>query len=450
MTEDHILDLALEHNFWTWTSQHRPDVIHVDRAEGVYFWDHDGKKYLDFNSTVMCVNIGHGNQYVRDAMTKQINELTFVGPHMISKPKGLLGAKLATITPPGLDHFLYTLGGSDANENAIKMARDYTGKVKILTRYRSYHGATMGAMALTGDRRRLHWEPAVMPGVVHFLDPFRYRSVFFKGRGLVPDSVYSQAYLDNLEEIIHFEGPHKIAAILLEPITGTNGIIIPPDGYLQGVREMCDHYNILMILDEVMTGFGRTGKMFACGHWGVVPDIITMAKGLTSGYAPLGAVAMNQKVFDHFKDRTFFGGMTYTGHPVSLAAAIANIEVIEKENLVQNSAERGETLKKLLLDLRQRHLCVGDVRSIGLFAAVELVKNGLTREPLSEPGAPLSPIMKKVKSALLESGLFMYNTFHMLLIIPPLIITDEQLREGIALIDKALDIADEAIRAGNI
>lgn len=449
MPQDDLVELAMKHNFWTWSMQQSPSVINVEKSDGVYFWDHAGKRYLDFNSMVMCVNIGHGNKHVKQAMIDQINELPFVGPHMISKPKALLGEKLASITPPGLDHFLYTLGGSDANENAIKIARDFTGKVKILTRYRSYHGATMGAMALTGDRRRLHWEPALMPGVVHFLDPFRYRSVFFKGRGLVPDSVYAQAYLDNLEEIIHFEGADKIAAILLEPVTGTNGIIIPPDGYLQGVRQICDHYNILMIFDEVMTGFGRTGKMFASEHWGVIPDIFTMAKGLTSGYAPLGAVAMKREIFDFFQDKTFFGGMTYTGHPVSCAAAIANIEVIQQEKLVENSAARGETLKQLLQEIRAKHPSVGDVRSIGLFGVIELVRNSLTREPFTEPDQPLTQSMAKVKAEILNQGVFMYNTFHMLLIIPPLIITDVQLREGFAVIDKALELADAELASGN-
>ncbi len=449
MPKDNLTELAMKHNFWTWSMQQSPSVIDVEKSEGVYFWDRSGKRYLDFNSMVMCVNIGHGNQHVKQAMIDQINELPFVGPHMVSKPKALLGEKLASITPDGLDHFLYTLGGSDANENGVKIARDYTGKVKILTRYRSYHGATMGAMALTGDRRRLHWEPAVMPGVVHFLDPFRYRSVFFKGRGLVPDSVYAQAYLDNLEEIIHFEGPDKIAAILLEPVTGTNGIIIPPEGYLKGVREICDHYNILMMLDEVMTGFGRTGKMFAMEHWDVKPDIFTMAKGLTSGYAPLGAVAMKREIFDYFKEKTFFGGMTYTGHPVSCAAATANIEVLQQEKLVENSAARGETLKQLLQEIKAKHHSVGDVRSIGLFGVIELVRNTLTREPFTEPDQPLKPAMAKVKAEILKQGVFMYNTFHMLLIIPPLIITDDQLREGFAVIDKALELADAELAPEN-
>ena len=448
MNSDEILSTSMKHNLWTWTAQRKAEVLPVERAEGVYFWDTNGKRYLDFNSTVMCVNIGHGNAHVQEAMIRQIRELTFAGPHMATKPRALLGEKLASITPPGLTRFLYTLGGSDANENAVKIARDYTGKFKILTRYRSYHGATMGAMDLTGDYRRLHWEPETMPGVVHFLDPYPYRSPFFPDGSSIDLAVFAQAYLDHLEEIIRFEGPETIAAVLIETVTGTNGILIPPEGYLQGVRALCDKYRILLITDEVMCGFGRTGKWFASEHWNVIPDIITMAKGLTSGYAPLGAVAMKEEIAAIYDERQFVGGMTYNGHPVSLAAALANIEVIEEDGLLLNAAQRGETLKELLADLKEKHPCVGDVRSIGLFGAAELVRDRATKEPLSLAAKPLSPAMKKVKSFILENGVFMYNTFHTLLFIPPLIITDTQLREGFKVIDAAMSLADEEIQAG--
>lgn len=448
MNSDEILSTSMKHNLWTWTAQRKAEVLPVERAEGVYFWDTNGKRYLDFNSTVMCVNIGHGNAHVQEAMIRQIRELTFAGPHMATKPRALLGEKLASITPPGLTRFLYTLGGSDANENAVKIARDYTGKFKILTRYRSYHGATMGAMALTGDYRRLHWEPETMPGVVHFLDPYPYRSPFFPDGSSIDLAVFAQAYLDHLEEIIRFEGPETIAAVLIETVTGTNGILIPPEGYLQGVRALCDKYRILLITDEVMCGFGRTGKWFASEHWNVIPDIITMAKGLTSGYAPLGAVAMKEEIAAIYDERQFVGGMTYNGHPVSLAVALANIEVIEEDGLLLNAAQRGETLKELLADLKEKHPCVGDVRSIGLFGAAELVRDRATKEPLSLAAKPLSPAMKKVKSFILENGVFMYNTFHTLLFIPPLIITDTQLREGFKVIDAAMSLADEEIQAG--
>jgi len=287
-----------------------------------------------------------------------------------------------------------------------------------------------------------------MPGVVHFLDPYPYRSPFFPDGSSIDLAVFAQAYLDHLEEIIRFEGPETIAAVLIETVTGTNGILIPPEGYLQGVRALCDKYRILLITDEVMCGFGRTGKWFASEHWNVIPDIITMAKGLTSGYAPLGAVAMKEEIAAIYDERQFVGGMTYNGHPVSLAAALANIEVIEEDGLLLNAAQRGETLKELLADLKEKHPCVGDVRSIGLFGAAELVRDRATKEPLSLAAKPLSPAMKKVKSFILENGVFMYNTFHTLLFIPPLIITDTQLREGFKVIDAAMSLADEEIQAG--
>ncbi|HNX46003.1 MAG TPA: aminotransferase class III-fold pyridoxal phosphate-dependent enzyme [Anaerolineaceae bacterium] len=450
MNQEEWLGLSLKHNFWTWSSQGSPDVIHVNRAEGVYFWDEMGKRFLDFNSMTMCVNIGHGNTRVQDAMIAQIRELTFAGPHMSTRARALLGQKLAEIMPDGIDHFLYTLGGADANENAVKLARDCTGKNKILTRYRSYHGATMGAMALTGDARRLHWEPSVMPGVVHFIDPYRYRSAFYRNMEGVTDVQFTQAYLDHLEEIIQCEGPQTIAGILLETVTGTNGIIIPPDGYLQGVRALCDKYKILVITDEVMCGFGRTGEMFAFEHWGIVPDIITMAKGITSGYAPLGAVAMRSEIAAYYKDRQFVGGLTYNGHPVSLAAALANINVIQEDHLVENAALRGEWLKQKLTALKAAHPCVGEVRSIGLFGAIELVKDRESRAPLTAFGKPLNATMKKVTAYLAENGIYIKNTGHMLLIIPPLIITDAQLEEGLAVIDAALQLADEDIALGQV
>ncbi|MCJ7696426.1 MAG: aminotransferase class III-fold pyridoxal phosphate-dependent enzyme, partial [Anaerolineaceae bacterium] len=327
--------------------------------------------------------------------------------------------------------------------NAVKIARSVSGKFKILTRYRSYHGATMGAIALTGDRRRLAWEPNVMPGVVHFLYPYLYRSAFFKDFESIPEEECSQVYLENLEEVILCEGPSTIAAILIEPVTGTNGIIIPPKSYLKGLRDLCTKHNLLMIADEVMTGFGRTGKWFAVDHWDVVPDIITMAKGLTSGYAPLGAVAMKPEIAKYFNDKVYYGGLTYNGHPLSLSAAVANIQVIQQDKLIDKSAKRGITLKKALSNLKDKHPCVGDVRSIGLFGVIELVKNRQTKKPLSEFNKPLSDEMVKVKNYILDNGVFLYVTFNMILIIPPLIISDAQLEEGLNIIDQALDIADD-------
>src|SRR4030043_289171 len=335
--DSEILPISLEHNFWTWSAQAKVSPIPVTRAKGVYFWDADGKRYLDFNSMTMCVNIGHGDERVIDAIIEQAKALPYAAPGMASKPRAILGKLLSEITPGNLDHFMFTLGGADANENAIKLARGYTGRHKILTRYRSYHGASAGAMALTGEPRRIPWEPNLMPGVVHFLDPYRYRSTFRRTNPDISETEFTQDYLNHLEEIILYEGPETIAAILLESVTGTNGIIIPPEGYMQGVRALCDKYGILLIADEVMSGFGRTGEWFAVNHWKVTPDLMTMAKGLTSGYAPLGAVAMRPFIFEHFKDRVFEGGLTYNGHPLSMAAAIANIEVMRSDGLVEQA-----------------------------------------------------------------------------------------------------------------
>ncbi len=443
LSDDEILPISLQHNFWTWSAQAHVNPIPVTRAKGVYFWDADGKRYLDFNSMVMCVNIGHGDERVIDAIAEQAHQLPFAGPPMTTKPRAVLGKLLADVTPGNLNRFLYTLGGADANENAVKLARAYTGRHKILARYRSYHGASAGAMALTGDPRRLAWEPNLMPGVIHFLGPYRYRSTFHLGTPDVPEAQFCRDYLNHLEEIITFEGPKTIAAILLEPVTGTNGVIIPPDGYLQGVREICDRYGILLIADEVMSGFGRTGQWFAVDHWKVVPDIITMAKGLTSGYAPLGAVAMSQEIAEFFNDRVYQSGLTYNAHPISLAAAISNINVIQADGLIERARAMGPLLRQHLTDLGEQHVSVGDVRSIGLFGVIELVRDRATKEPLA-PYNSSSPEMVAIRNYLLDHGIFLYTHWHTILIIPPLIITDEQLAEGFSVINKALEIADAA------
>lgn len=445
MSDEEILSASLETNFWTWSAQGKVNPIPVKRADGVYFWDVYGKRYLDFNSMVMCVNIGHGNQRVIEAIANQARELAFAGPGMATRPRAVLGKLLREIVPEGLTHFLYTLGGADANENAIKLARAFTGRSKILTRYRSYHGATHGALALTGDPRRVVWEPLVMPGVVHFLDPYRYRSTFHLNRPEVSEEQFSQDYLNHLEEIIQYEGPHTIAAILLETVTGTNGVIIPPKGYLEGVRAICDQYGILLICDEVMSGFGRTGRWFAVDHWGVKPDLMTMAKGLTSGYAPLGAVAMRQEIYEFFMDREYVGGLTFNGHPISLAAAAAVIEVMKDEQIVEHAAEMGVVMKEMLEELVERHPSVGEVRSIGLFGVIELVKDRKTREPMA-PFNGSSAEMNTLRKYILDQGVFLYTHWHTILLLPPLIIKPEQLREGFQVIDRALEITDRVVK----
>jgi taurine--2-oxoglutarate transaminase len=445
LPDDQILPLSMQHAFWTWSAQGTVSPIPVTRAKGVYFWDANGKRYLDFNSMTMCVNIGHGDERVIEAIVAQARELPYAAPGMATRPRAILGDLLTRITPGDMDHFLFTLGGADANENAIKIARACTGRHKILARYRSYHGASAGAMAVTGDPRRVAWEPSLMSGVVHFLDPYRYRSTFHRTNPEISDADFCQDYLNHLEEIITYEGPETIAAVLIESVTGTNGIIIPPSGYLEGVRALCDRYGILMIADEVMSGFGRTGRWFALDHWKVTPDLMTMAKGLTSAYAPLGAVGMRPQIAAYFNERAFQSGLTYTAHPISLAAAIANIQVMEADGIVDHSAAMGPVLHRMLNDLGEQHPSVGEVRSIGLFGIIELVRDRKTRQPLT-PFNQSGPEMKAIQQRLLQNGLFLYTHWHTLLVIPPLIITEEQLAEGFAILDQALEIADHAIR----
>ena len=446
LPDSEILPLSKEHVFWTWSAQAKVNPIAVKRAKGVYFWDVDEKRYLDFNSMTMCVNIGHGNERIIKAMQEQAAELPYAAPGMTTKVRALASKAVADVTPGGkLSKVLFTLGGADANENAIKLARGYTKRFKILTRYRSYHGASAGAMAATGDPRRVAWEPGLMPGVIHFLDPYRYRSTFHRMNPTISEADFTRDYLNHLEEIILYEGPESIAAILMESVTGTNGIIIPPEGYMQGVRTLCDKYGIVMIADEVMSGFGRTGKWFAIEHWNVVPDIITMAKGLTSAYAPLGAVAMKPEIAAAFDEHAFESGLTYTSHPVSLAAAVANIHVMREEKVVEHAAAMGPVLKRMLTDLGEAHPSVGDVRSIGLFGIVELVKNRETKEPMA-PWNGSSPEMTALRKYCLDQGLFLYTHWHTVLIIPPLIMNEKQLAEGFDILDKALSITDGSVK----
>ena len=435
--DSEFLPLSLEHSFWTWSAQGKIAPIPVKSAKGVYFWDVDGKRYLDFNSMTMCVNLGHGDERVINAIVEQARALPYAGPPMASWPRAALGKLLAEITPGDLNKFLFTLGGADANENAVKLARAYTGKHKILARYRSYHGASAGSMALTGDPRRLAWEPLLMPGVVHFLDPYRYRSTFHRTNPDIPEAEFSQDYLNHLDEIIRYEGPETIAAVLVETVTGTNGIIIPPEGYLQGLRGLCDRYGLLLICDEVMSGFGRTGKWFAVEHWNVVPDLMTMAKGLTSAYAPLGAVAMKPEIAAFFQERVFQSGLTYNAHPICLAAAIANIQAMQEDGIIEHSAAMGPVLHRLLNDLGEQHPAVGEVRSIGLFGVIELVRDRQTKEPLA-PWNGNSPEMVAIRKYCLDHGLYLYTHWHTLLVIPPLIITEAQLEEGFSVLDGAL------------
>jgi taurine--2-oxoglutarate transaminase len=434
MSGEEVVALSKAHTLYEWSAQAKVDPIAIARAKGVYFWTPEGKRYLDFNSQLMCVNIGHADDRVVSALHAQLATLPYASPFMATEPRARLGAKLAEICPGDIDVFFFTNGGAESNENAIKLARFVTGRHKVLARYRSYHGATAGAMALTGDPRRWMTEPG-MPGVVHIMNPFHGLE-----RGWEPVGA-SLAYL---EEVIQLEGPHTIAAFILEPVTGANGVLVPPDGYLQGVRAICDKYGILLIADEVMSGFGRTGEWFAVNHWNVVPDMITMAKGLTSAYVQLGAVGMRRGIADHFKDRVLFAGLTYNSHTLACAAGLATIAVYEEDNLIENARRLGGVMTDRLAALAARHPCVGDVRSIGLFGALELVRNRTTREPMA-PFNATSPEMAALNAFFRSEGLYAFLRWNMVFTNPPLNITEAQLHEGFDIIDRGLELLDRVV-----
>ena len=434
MTGDEIVALTKKHNILEWSAQAKVDPIPVARAQGVYFWTPEGKRFLDFNSQLMCVNVGHGDERIIRAIQEQVATLAYAIPLMATEPRAKLGAKLAEITPGDIDTFFFTNGGAEANENAIRMARLYTGRQKILSRYRSYHGATAGALTLTGEPRRWPAEPGI-PGIVHFMDPYHGIQ-----RGW--DSV--DVALTHLEEVIQLEGPQTIAAVIVEPVTGTNGILVPPDGYLQGIRDLCTQHGILMIADEVMSGFGRTGEWFAVDHWGIVPDLISMAKGLTSAYVQLGALGMRHHIAEYFQDNVFYGGLTYGSHPVACAAALATLQVYEEDDLIKRARQMGAVMKDRLLDLETRHPSVGAIRSVGLFGAIELVRNPETLEPMA-PFNGTSDEMIALKKFFREEGFYTFVRWNYFFTNPPLCITEEELAQGFTIIDHALDMMDQAI-----
>ncbi|HEV8596701.1 MAG TPA: aminotransferase class III-fold pyridoxal phosphate-dependent enzyme [Candidatus Dormibacteraeota bacterium] len=435
LSAEEITQLCLKHTLYDWGMQAGLKPLPVESAKGVYFHTADGRRFIDFNSQLMCVNAGHGDRRIVEAIKQQAEKLPYISPFMAHETRARLGAKLAELLPGDIDKVFFTLGGAESNENAIKIARAVTGRPKILARYRSYHGSTGTAVQATGDPRRWPNEGSG-GGVVHVLDPYH---------GIQRGWETVEEALANLDETIQLEGPSTIAAFLLEPITGTNGILVPPDGYLQGVREICDRYGILMICDEVMTGFGRTGRWFAVDHWGVVPDLITMAKGLTSSYVPLGAVGMRPHVAAYFDDHVFYGGLTYNSHPLACAAALGAIQAYVEDDMVGNSRRMGEVLARHHRQLRERHACVGAARSIGLFGCLELVRDGQTLEPLA-PFNGTSPEMKAVAQALVDAGMHTFVRWNTIMTNPPLCITEAQLDEGFEILDGALEIGDRAVR----
>ena len=436
MTAEEIVRLSRKHTFFSWSAQGAVDPIAIDHAQGVYLYTPDGTRILDFNSQLMSVNIGHGDRRVIDAITTQALKLQYVQPAFATEPRARLGEKLAEILPGDMDKVFFTLGGAEAIENAIKMARHVTGRTKILARYRSYHGATLGAMTLTGDPRRWANEPGIV-GVVRYPDTHRW--------GEKEPRPAAEA-LQGLEDVIRYEGAHTIAAIFLETIVGTNGILIPPDGYIAGVREICNRHDILMVADEVMAGFGRTGRWFAVDHWDTVPDLMTMAKGLTSSYLPLGAVAMRHDIARHFDKNFFYGGLTYSSHPISLAAALATISVYEEDGLLERTARLGPVMRAHHEALYARHPSVGSIRNLGLFGILDLVRSREPYVPLTGFNAS-SDEMKAIGAYLREHHLYTMIANNSIHTNPPLCISEDELAEGFAIIDGALDIADRAVRA---
>ncbi len=429
------------HLIHSWSVQSALNPIPVAGGEGRYFWDYEGKRYLDFASQLVNLALGHQHPRLVAAIKEQADVLCTIAPSVANDRRSELARLVAEVMPGDLNHTFFTNGGAEANENAIKLARWVTGRQKIVVRYRSYHGATAAAVTATGDPRRWFAEPGV-PGFVRMFDPYTYRCP--AGH---PDPCPVCTGAPHLEEILQYEGPHTVAAVMLETVTGTNGIIPPPPGYLQAIREVCDRHGILLVLDEVMAGWGRTGRWFACDNWDVVPDIITTAKGINSGYVPLGAMTVRDHVYDAIKDRFFAGGLTYSGHPLACATGVASVEIFREEGIVENVAAMGDHLAAELPKLADRHPSIGEIRGLGLFWGLELVRDRETREPLvpfNAGGEALEP-MTRIAKACLERGLYPFVHWNVFAITPPLNITREELDDGLGILDEVLAIADEYV-----
>lgn len=433
-----IQDAHVDHYIQSWSVQGtRPPII--VGGEGSWFWDADGKRYLDFQSQLVNLNLGFQHPKIVEAIKSQAEKLCYIGPAMGNDARSELAQMMAEITPGNLTSTFFTTGGAAANENAVRLARHFTGRHKIVARYRSYHGATAGALALTGDPRHHLGDPAASPGVVRMLDPYTYRCP--AGH---PDPCPVCSGGPHLEELLMYENPNTVAAVILETIVGTNGIIVPPDGYLQSIREVCDRHGILLICDEVMAGCGRSGKWFACEHWDVVPDILVTAKGINSGYVPLGSMTVSAPIAEWLKNNKFPGGLTYAGHPLACASGVASLNVYKSENIVERAAESGEIMRRMLENLAAKHVCIGDVRGKGLFIGVELVKNRETREPLvpyAASGQAAKPMSEIVKFAMRE-GLYLSTFSNVVRVTPPLNISHDDMAIGVEILDRAFDIAD--------
>ena len=435
---DAVINDNLNYTLFSWSKQKGIAPIPIQKAEGVYLYDYDGKRYIDFSSGLMNVNIGHGDQRITDAVVKQMQQVSYVTPNFATKVRGELGKKLAAICPGDLNKAFFTLCGASSVESAIKLARSYTGRHKIITRYQSYHGSSYGAMSASGDPRRLPTDAQQAPNFVHFDLPILYRWPH-------GEESFLQESIASLERLIAFEGPGNIAAIMLEGESGSSGCLKYPVGYLKAVREICNRHGILFIADEVMSGFGRTGKWFGFEHHDVIPDMICMAKGLTSGYIPFGCLMVSDTIAAKYDDSMLPLGLTYSAHPVACAAALENLNIYEEDGLIANAAAMGKYVEEKVEALKQQHPCIGDFRNTGLLGCIELVKNRQTKEPMAPFNAKPDEmkVMNEVAAALKEKGMYSFVRWSYVFIAPPLTITREQVDEGLQIISEALAIADQ-------
>lgn len=432
-----IKEKLKKYSLQSWSKQKNLNPIPVEKAEGIYFWDYEGNRYTDMSAQLVNMNLGFGNKAIGDAIKAQVDKFCFVGPSYGAESRAELAEMIIERLPESFGKVFFTNAGADANENAVKIARMFTGRNKVFSRYRSYHGSSFGAGNLTGEPRRYTLEPGI-PGFIKFFDPYIYReAVEFSS-----EAEATKYYLTKLEEQMKYENPESIAAVVLETVTGSNGVIIPPEGYLPGVRALCDKYGILMICDEVMAGWCRTGKMFAFENFDVVPDIVTFAKGVTCGYVPLGGVAVSKKIAEYFDDNLLSCGLTYSGHPLACAAGAACVSYYDEADILGNVNRTGKVLGEILEELKEKHACVGDVRYIGLFSAIELVKDKATKEALVPYGKDPEGVMGKIIGMLKERKFMTYSHENMVLVTPPLIITEEQLREEMIKMDEVLSIVD--------
>ena len=440
MTGEEVKSKHLKYNLQSWSKQGALNPLPIEKADGIYMWDYDGNRYTDMSSQLVNLNVGFGNKAIADAIKEQVDKYCFVAPSYATESRSKLAEMIIDLMPDNMGKVFFTNGGADANENAIKIARMYTGRNKVFSRYRSYHGSSFGAGNLTGEPRRYPLEPGI-PGFVKFFDPYVYREKI----PFASEEAAAEYYVDKLREQIIYEGADRVAAIEMETITGSNGIIIPPKGYLQGVRKVCDEFGIMMICDEVMAGWGRTGKMFAFENFDVKPDIVTFAKGVTCGYVQLGGVVVSKKIAEYFDDHLLSCGLTYSGHPLACAAGVACVNYYKEANILENVNAVGKVLGEKLEEMKNKHACIGYVRYIGLFSCVELVYDKETKKPLVEYGKDPEGKMGKIIGKLKEKGFMTYSHENMVFICPPLIITQEQLLEELEKFDKVMDFVDKEL-----